>query len=363
MTLPEHPEAITPGWLTEHLAHSHPGTVITAVEVLEVHAGTNANARLWVTYRDTTDLPATMFAKLPPLDPDRRAQINQTGMGRREALFYQSLAHRVPMRTLTAYVAAFDPETGAFVLLLEDLDNSDCSLPDPIEGVSVAYAEQAMDHYAGLHARYEDPARREAEASWVPQANRGSDYGARLLRYGLDHHRDKLTDTFAETAELYITRTAHLHATWVPGATAGPATVLQGDGHVGNLFVTPDDGPGFLDWGLINVGAPMRDVSYFLNMSLAPEVRLTHDQALIQRYLDTRIDHGAQPISFDDAWLAHRIHAAYTVPASCQVVTFPENASPDRRRFADAFLARCEAALADLDPLAALRETFGLSLR
>ena len=256
MNLPDHPEAITPDWLTENLSERYPGTVVTAVEVLAIHAGTNANARLGLTYEGEPNMPPTMFAKLPPLDPDRRAQINQTGMGRREALFYQGLAHRVPMQTLTPYVAAFDPDTGAFVLLLEDLDNSAKSLPDYGKGVPVAYAAEAMDHFGELHARYEDPDRRAAEADWVPLANKGSDYGARLLRYGLDNHRDKLTAAFAEIAELYIDHTAELHQAWAAGPIGGPATVLQGDGHIGNLFVTEAGGPGFLDWGLINVGAP-----------------------------------------------------------------------------------------------------------
>ena len=65
-------------------------------------------------------------------------------------------------------------------------------------------------------------------------------------------------------------------------------------------------------------------------------------------------------ITFDDAWHAHRVHAAYTVPASCQVVTFPENATPRRRVFANAFLARAEAALADLEVRTLLRQTAGL---
>ena len=51
MSLPDHPEAITPDWLTENLAERYPGTVVTGVEVLAIHAGTNANARLAVTYR------------------------------------------------------------------------------------------------------------------------------------------------------------------------------------------------------------------------------------------------------------------------------------------------------------------------
>ena len=149
-------------------------------------------------------------------------------MGRREALFYQRLAHLVPMQTLTPYVAAFDPDSGAFVLLLEDLDNSAKSLSDYSTGVPVAYAAEAMDHFAELHARYEDPERRAAEADWVPLANKGSDYGARLLRYGLDNHRDKLTDAFAEIAELYIDHTAELHQAWAAGPIGGPATGAPG---------------------------------------------------------------------------------------------------------------------------------------
>jgi aminoglycoside phosphotransferase (APT) family kinase protein len=184
----------------------------------------------------------------------------------------------------------------------------------------------------------------------VPRASSGSTYGATLLRYGLDHHRDKLSDDFAAVAELYIEKTAALHALW----QHGPSTVIHGDTHIGNLF--DDHGrTGFLDWGIINVSTPMRDVSYFLNMAMAIEDRRAYDRELIRHYLDCRNAHGGATISFDDAWHAHRVHAAYTVPASCQVVTFPDDATPRRRVFAAAFLARAEAALADLEVKNVLR--------
>jgi hypothetical protein len=41
-------------------------------------------------------------------------------------------------------------------------------------------------------------------------------------------------------------------------------------------------------------------------------------------------------------------------------VTFPEDASPRRKRFADAFLARAEAAIEDLESRAALRAFAGI---
>ena len=62
------------------------------------------------------------------------------------------------------------------------------------------------------------------------------------------------------------------------------------------------------------------------------------------------------PDAIDAAWRSHRIHAAYSVLACCQIVTFPEDISEPQRQFTEAFLARAEAAVSDLDSLAALRE-------
>ena len=139
--------------------------------------------------------------------------------------------------------------------------------------------------------------------------------------------------------------------------------MIHGDPHIGNLF--DDHGrTGFLDWGIINVGAPMRDAGYFLTMAMAIEDRRAHERDLLRHYLDARAAVGATPISFDDAWTAHRLHAAYTVPACCQIVAFPEGISERRRIFSEAFLARAEAALEDLEALdGGPRRRRGLSSR
>lgn len=353
--LPAHPGEITPTWLTEALQERFPGAVVEGVEVLEIHAGTNSNARVRLSYADAADLPPTMFLKLPPLEPDRREAINKTGMGRKEALFYQTLADRVPMRVPRPYVSRFDESTGAFVLLIEDLAASGCTLPDPTKGITPEHARNAIRDFAKLHSRFEDPAVRKAHADWVPDTSKRSDYGAKLLRIGLDEHRDKLSDAFAELAELYIDRQSGLEAAW----DEGPQTLLQGDAHLGNVF---EDGgrPGFLDWGILHIGTPMRDVGYFIAMTLSPENRRQHERELIELYLSERAAAGGSMLSFDEAWMLHRVHAAYTVPASCQVVTFPEDATPERKVFAAHFLARCEAAIAELDVRDALREFAGI---
>lgn len=353
-SLPETPEALTAAWLEAALGERFPGVRIDSVEVLEIHQGTNDNARIGVRYASPSDLPPTYFLKMLPTDPERRETIGETGMGRREALFYRHLADVVPMRVPRPFVARVD-EAGAFVLLLEDLAAADARLADPATGISVAQAMGAMDDFAALHVRYADAAIREREAPWVGFMDDGGDMGIRMLRYGLDHHRDKLRDPFAEMARLYIERRPELDAIW----KRGPTTLLQGDGHVGNLFLEGDR-VGFLDWGLIQLGHPIRDVGYFITMALSPEDRRAHERALLTRYLEARVEAGGDAIDFEDAWLLHRVHAAYAAPAACPLVLFPEDEPEENKPLSRSFLERAQCVIEDLDPRSALREYAGL---
>jgi Ser/Thr protein kinase RdoA (MazF antagonist) len=172
-----------------------------------------------------------------------------------------------------------------------------------------------------------------------------------MLEYGIAHHRDRLSDAFVAITEVYLNHHDALQELW----RRGPQTIIHGDPHIGNLFV--DGGrAGFLDWGIVNVNTAMRDVSYFLTMAMSIEDRRAYERDLLRHYLDLRRAAGAAELTFDEAWSAHRLHAAYTVPACCQVVTFPEDASAARRTFADAFLAHSLAALDDLDAVGAVRD-------
>jgi hypothetical protein len=179
--------------------------------------------------------------------------------------------------------------------------------------------------------------------------------GIWMLQYGLDHHRDKLRDGFAEMAQLYIDERPALDEIWM----RGPTTVLQGDGHIGNLFLDRRR-VGFLDWGLIQLGTPMRDVGYFITMALSPENRRAHERTLIEQYLEARIAVEGSPFTFEEAWMLHRVHAAYAAPAACPLVLFPEDEPMESRPASHHFLERAMCVIEDLDPRSALREFAGL---
>ena len=349
MEWPTTADDVTADWLSTALADRHPGVDVAGVEVLERHEVTNAHARLRVTYRTPAGAPERLFCKLPPND-DRRERILATGMGHREARFYAELAPSVGMRVPAAHVALTDDD-GMFAILLEDLVSGGCEVSDGSWAIPVDAAAGAIEDLAELHVRYADPAVRAAAAPWVPVSRPTQGYAEPMLRHGIEHHRERLTDSFVAISELYFAHHDDLQRLW----HEGPPTIIHGDPHLGNLFL--DDGRvGFLDWGIINVNTPMRDISYFMTMAMSVEDRRANERDLLRFYLDLRAAAGLTDITFDDAWRAHRIHAAYNVPASCQVVMFPDGMSDRRRTFADAFLVRAQASLDDLEARAALRD-------
>lgn len=348
--LPVDSTGLTPAWLTAALSARHPGVRVASVEVLDATERTNHHLRLGLTYDVHAGAPDTLFCKLPPRDPEHRARIGAGGMGAREVHFYNDVAPALSMRVPACSFAAAGAD-GSFLMLLEDLTARGAAISDGSWAVPGRLARAALAELAELHVRYEDPARLASVAKWAT-SKRGKtpDFVIQTLRYVISHCREQLNDAYLAIAALYIDHGDAIEAAW----EAGPQTLIHGDAHIGNLFVDAER-VGFLDWGMAKVGTPMRDVSFFLTMGIESADRRREERDLIQHYLDARRALGGSPIAFEDAWLAHRIHAAYTVIASFLSLVPPYNTEA-RRLFTSNFRARAMAAIDDLDSVGALRE-------
>ncbi|MFO0689178.1 MAG: phosphotransferase [Myxococcota bacterium] len=370
-SIPDRAEAIDAAWLEAALRERHPGVRVESVEVADRAEVTNNHAWLRVRLAEPAGVPESLFCKLLPVEPARRAAIAATGMGLREARFYAELAPLLKLRVPRAFVARSDAGDGRFVLLLEDLRLAGCTVSSGPESVPPDAAADALADLADLHVRYEDPGRRAREAGFVKPPDPPSDYGSTRLAFALARRRDGFGEAFAEASRLYVDHQPALHALWA----AGPSTVIHGDTHIGNLFFDPAGAAapesarvasaavgrvGFLDWGMLVVSTPLRDVAYFLQMALSVEDRRREERRLLDHYLAVRRALGGSGIDRDEAFRAYRIQAAYLAPASCQVVTLPDDATPARRRFAAAFLQRAEAAIEDLEACRAVHEAAGI---
>ncbi len=320
--IPDRPEAITPGWLTEVLAKPLGGAEITRVEVLDRHSGTTGRARLGLEYAPGSDGPATIFAKLTPFEEMSRQIVASTDMGRREARFYEAVAGEVPLRVPRAWYAAHGDEPTDYIMLLEDLDASGCTFPKSVEEHARTRGGQVIEALARLHAHFWEDARFEGELSWLPPAMRGA-LGAALVEQARQQLEGDMPPVFGELCRLYSEHHERICDLW----DDGPATLIHGDVHSGNHFVDGDR-VGFYDWAVISRSPGIRDVGIYLCNSCPPEVRREEEQGWLRAYRQTLVDAGVDAPDLESLWQRYRLAVLYGWVAATTTAALGDRLQP-----------------------------------
>jgi hypothetical protein len=349
--IPDTPKAITPAWLSAVVHDVAPGARARSVEIVDAHSGTTGRALLAVTW-ESGPLPRTLFAKLAPTDPLQRAMAVETGMGAREARFYRDLASDVPVRVPRPICSRWTADRRAYIMLIEDLAAAGCTFPDFASGGDLAIVRSAVEGLARLHAAFWESPRFDRDLDWV-EPPMHSPMGPQLVASGVAAFGAEQPAAFHDLAAIY---TRHGDAVAALLA-AGPRTLLHGDPHLGNQFV--DRGTvGFLDWACVSRGPGLRDVAYFLSNSVEPELRRTHEESLVRRYLEVLAAGGAPAPSFDSAWRAYRCLVAAGWIAA--VATHAVGARMQSLEVGRRAVARANAAIADLGTATRIREELRL---
>ena len=125
------------------------GETVTALETEPVGTG-----QIGTCHRLRYDGGRSVLAKLPAADPATRDML--AGAYRGEVRFYDTIAPTVAVRVPAVHHAEASPDSGDYVLLLEDLAPR---VPgDQLGGCTVAQARDAVVNLAGLHGpRWCDP--------------------------------------------------------------------------------------------------------------------------------------------------------------------------------------------------------------
>ncbi|MEH6519277.1 MAG: phosphotransferase [Halioglobus sp.] len=287
-------------WLSEAL-----NTEVTACRVLDANSGTTGRGVLSVDYAVESGFPGRLFAKFPPTDELQRAFVTSSGMGRREARFYQQLSSEVPVRVPRGYFADSDDSGEQYIMLLEHLEDSHCSFQNASENYSLDYVRAVLASFAKLHAAYWRTPRFDSDLAWLAPPVQ-HEIAVDLVASALEQFSQDMPPTFQAMGELYLEHTDAIHKLW----NEGEHTVIHGDVHDGNLFF---DGavPGFLDWALIARAPAMRDVGYFLAGTLSPEDRDVHQRDLLAYYRAQLLENGVSAPSLEELWSQYQWHAAY----------------------------------------------------
>jgi hypothetical protein len=306
LTVPLSWEDISPAWMTQAISERHRDAVVDTVAVQLRDDGTNRRARLALTYRDGSG-PATLFVKAA--DPAHKDLIRLTsGMFHEPRLFMSGvdlcLEHPV------VYTALIDEEAYDFILVMEDLAARGADPRDSLRPLTIEQAASGMRALGRMHGRYwgeqvlEHP-RLDWLEPFVPfDGLQYAPLGSALQR--LD------ADTPVEVMSLSMD---HLvESVWKPyirTLTTSPQTLLHGDAHIGNTYVTAEGEVGFLDWQMARRGNWSLDVGYFLQGALTIEDRRQHERSLLQEYRDALGLADAELPSDDEIWLRYRASVAH----------------------------------------------------
>lgn len=338
-TIPRTMADLDVAWLSESL-----GGTVRSCERVAVTAGTTARARIRL---DGDGVPPSVFVKLAPTALATRAFVDVMGLGATEVRFYREIAPDLPVAVPRAYAACADPATGRFVLLLEDLAARGCRFGDVARAAGADDAAAVVGALARLHAAFWNSPRFGRDLSWV--ASHAADPNNAVIRPLVRGALRRVARTHAGLippgARGLIDRRDDLERTLADG----PITLLHGDPHLGNLYFDAD-GPGFLDWQVVRKGSGLRDLAYFLVLSLDGETRRAHQADFVKEYLR---ELGAAAPSFDEAWLRYRLETAYAWIAA--VVTTGLGGL-QAAEVAATGLRRAAAALVELETVAAARE-------
>ena len=154
---------LTPEVLGAALAVRAPGVVVDGVDIVaakrcgEGVASTADRVVVDLTYRPGTsgDLPRRLILKTMLASPHAPAAMYEN-----EVRFYRELRSDLDIETPAVFANSFDPATGRFGLLLEDLTARRARFPSALDPVSLDEVRSILGHLATLHARLWDSPRR-----------------------------------------------------------------------------------------------------------------------------------------------------------------------------------------------------------
>lgn len=338
--IPTQWENITPDWINAALARHYPKARVEDVSIVTRDDGTNRRVRLGLTYSRGTG-PQTLFLKSH--ETSHRSVHLRNGNLFNEARLFTA---RVPLEVAhpVVYKSIVDWVGVNFLLVMEDLMASGADPRDATRPMTIEQVANGLRGLARLHSRYWGfSARTHKKLSWVKTwaPSEGWQVGlGKRIPIGLQRAAGKLPDTVMKYSGEQI---VELWTRYVASLTNGPMTLLHGDAHIGNTYITSTGDVGFLDWQVVRRGEWSQDVGYFLIGSLTEDDRRRGEKQLLEIYRNALQVPSAERPSQDQMWQRYRATPAYGLAVWLSTLGTDGWQSPEislalSQRFASAFV-------------------------
>jgi thiamine kinase-like enzyme len=359
--IPPTPGHLTNEWLTLALCRGIPGAKVLDYELGPRSDGTSSRRTLRVEFDDTgreAGLTEWLFTKSGPGFMTRLVSA-AVGLGAIESAFYAQLRPELVIEAPATRHSAYDPVTNRQLLIIDDVSHTRGAHFGNIltRQLERGQAEQVIDTLAALHAQFWNTALRERFGDWLLDSY---EWMARLnitinaprrIAVGFKRAREVIPPRlYRRSKEVPATLMRSLKIN-----IAGPQTLLHGDVHPGNWYVTGDNRMGLYDWQCVVRGGWARDIAYALSTHLTVENRRVWEQDLVARYCDRLAEAGCQVPKAEEAFLAYRqqmLHAMFMWLVTIGRYSLQPDMQPKDITL-ESVRRTCQAA-EDLDSLAAI---------
>lgn len=297
-------ENITVDWLNRVLRRSLGGAKVQSFEVEEHSSGTSVRARIRLYYNGMSldeQPPATIFVKSAPTVLTRVSN-GLSGTAPAEAGFFNELRDHFNIEAPRGYYSAVESHSFRSIQILEDLVATRAAdFCQPTTEISRKQADQIVEQLAVLHGTASRLGLRGRRRAWLrtyPEWWQATGSMANTRRYHLRGQRR--ADEAGITPSRLVGRGEQLWRSFEASVDAHrklPGTLIHGDSHLGNWYITGTGQMGLCDWQCISVGHWSRDLSYALSSTLSVEQRRAWEDSLIDTYLEHLADQGGEVVS------------------------------------------------------------------
>jgi aminoglycoside phosphotransferase (APT) family kinase protein len=307
-------EEVTPEWVTSALRRRFQDATVKGVEVVKVMNGTNTKIRLRLDLDDAAraaGVPEMMILKTGFEPHSRDMQYNL----RHEVAFYNDVAPTLGLPSPKCWFAEFDNDLKQMTILMEDLVDSGMTFCSALKPMTFEEAAARLEALAAFHAQ-----------TWTtPEALAAGRWGyldemtSSVVGYSKHWTEATTWKRFIDSPRGAATSVRFHDADWMDWAIAQMAKlgarvdhcVVDGDTHMGNLYIDRQGKPGFFD-AMVHRGPPMVEISYMLVCGLDSADRPNWERALVGHYLDELKRHGVNPPSFDEAMFQYGVFLAFS---------------------------------------------------
>jgi hypothetical protein len=348
---------VTTEWLTAVLCRNVAGARVVGFSSPGGSSGSTERMALRVVYNEAgqrAGLPIELYTKAGTRI-SQRLLTGGAGVLHGEEHFYMTLREKTTMEAPRGYWAKGDDRTWRSITIMEDIAaTKGARFVGPTERLTHAQMLDLVRNLARLHGGlWKDPAvgvlptlreyiqRTSAFVALRERARVGMERAKHEIPSALHGQSDRIYDATVRSLDIATDQM--------------PRTLLHGDAHVGQTYLTARGRVGYTDWHHCLQGGWAYDFAYAVNSACEPEDRREWQQELMETYLENLSEHGGVAPSFDDAWLAYRQQCFW--PLLAWVFTIgrawyqPEMQPVDRCL---AIIRRTAAAIDDLDSFVAI---------